>query len=99
MSHECDQCGMYCVCDGEDMHNPQPPTCVHFYAWHCDADDDSADGDGARSCSTMTACGWTRVSLRAKTVRNAPKPNPGRCGPRNRPRMMRATDHERSGGP
>jgi len=45
MSHECDQCGMYCDCDGEDMHNPQPPTCVHFTPGNCDADDDSADGD------------------------------------------------------
>lgn len=28
--HECEVCGMYCDCDGEDMHNPQPDNCVHL---------------------------------------------------------------------
>lgn len=44
-THECEQCGMMCDCDGEDMHNPQPETCVHFRQGNCDADLDQADVD------------------------------------------------------
>lgn len=28
--HECEVCGMFCDCDGEDTHNPQPDDCEHL---------------------------------------------------------------------
>lgn len=39
MSHECEICGMWCDCDGEDMPNPQPNDCDHLTGGGCDADD------------------------------------------------------------
>jgi hypothetical protein len=33
--HECEDCGMICDCDGEDMHNPQPDDCVHLAGSYC----------------------------------------------------------------
>jgi hypothetical protein len=41
--HECETCGMYCDCDGEDMVNPQPPNCVHLTSNACDEDEAAGD--------------------------------------------------------
>lgn len=38
--HECEVCGLYCDCDGEDMPNPQPGDCVHLLGGACDAQND-----------------------------------------------------------
>lgn len=39
---------MMCDCDGEDMHNPQPSSCVHLAGPECcemdEPDDDLPDG-------------------------------------------------------
>jgi hypothetical protein len=49
MSHECELCGQWCDCDGEDHGQPQPKKCVHLTGdepWDRDEDDDDCDCDG-----------------------------------------------------
>jgi hypothetical protein len=44
--HECEDCGLICDCDGEDMQNPQPDDCVHLTTpGECSADDDEFGDD------------------------------------------------------
>lgn len=49
MSHECGVCGMYCDCDGEDMHNPQPPDCEHLRR-DCTEEYEEFDDDRCYRC-------------------------------------------------
>lgn len=48
---------MYCDCDGEDMHNPQPDDCVHL-GHDCtdEYDDDFGDQMEAAAEVVLKAC-------------------------------------------
>jgi hypothetical protein len=42
MSHECDECGQECYCDGEDTGGmPQPLSCPHIFKH---SEEDELDG-------------------------------------------------------